>query len=184
MGRIDSSQPTWTTLELSDLKSAGGATLETQDDGSVLAGGENPATDTYTLSATTELSGITAFRLETIPDASLPAGGSGRSPSGDFRLTRFAVAAGDAAAKDDAVSGRFVRIDLPGANKILSLAEVQVFAGGENVALERHREPIERRFRWTGEAGDRRQHRRPLLRIEIGHAQQTGGQSLVGGRSG
>ncbi len=127
-------QPTWTTLELSEPKSAGGATLEKQADGSVLASGQNPAKDTYTLAATTELSGIAAFRLETIPDASLPAGGSGRSPSGDFRLTRFAVAAGDAAAKDDAVSGRFVRIDLPGTTKILSLAEVQVFAGSENVA--------------------------------------------------
>jgi hypothetical protein len=129
-------QPTWTTLDFDKAKSEGGATLEKQADGTVLAGGENPAKDTYTLAATTELSGVTAFRLETIPDASLPAGGSGRSPSGDFRLTRFAVAAGDADAKDDAVSGRFVRIDLPGSAKILSLAEVQVFAGGENVALK------------------------------------------------
>jgi hypothetical protein len=129
-------QPAWTTLDLAELKSAGGATLTRQPDGSVLASGENPAKDTYTLTATTDLAGITAFRLEAIPDASLPAGGSGRSPTGDFRLTRFAVDAGDAAAADDAVTGRYVRIDLPGAQKILSLAEVQVFAGGENVARQ------------------------------------------------
>ncbi len=30
--------------------------------------------------------------------------------------------------------GRFVRVEIPGKNKILSLAEVQVFQGGENQA--------------------------------------------------
>ena len=31
-------------------------------------------------------------------------------------------------------SGRYVRVEIPGNNKMLSLAEVQVFAGAENVA--------------------------------------------------
>ncbi|MCI0361767.1 MAG: DUF1553 domain-containing protein, partial [Planctomycetaceae bacterium] len=46
----------------------------------------------------------------------------------------FSATAQDADAKDDAATGRFVRIELPGSQRILSLAEVQVFAGGENVA--------------------------------------------------
>ena len=33
-------------------------------------------------------------------------------------------------------TGRFVRISLPGKDRILSLAEVQVFSGAENVALK------------------------------------------------
>jgi hypothetical protein len=128
-------QPTWTTLEPSEMKSAGGATLALQD-GSIVASGENPAKDTYTIAATANSNGITAVRLETIPDASFPVGGAGRSATGDFRLTRFAVTAQDAEAKDDALTGRFVRIELPGSQKILSLAEVQVFAGGENAAVK------------------------------------------------
>jgi hypothetical protein len=127
-------QPTWHTLEPAELKSAGGAIFTRQEDGSFLVAGENSAKDTYTLTATTNLSGITALRLESIPDASLPAGSAGRSPSGDFRMTRFAVTAQDAGQKDNTAGGRYVRIELPGKQRILSLAEVQVFAGGENVA--------------------------------------------------
>lgn len=35
------------------------------------------------------------------------------------------------------LSGRFVRIELPGTNRVLSLAEVQVFSGGKNIALNK-----------------------------------------------
>ncbi len=129
-------QPTWQVLEPMELKSAGGATLAKQADGSILASGENPAKDTYTITAKTDLRGITALRLEAIPDTSLPTGGSGRSPSGDFRLTKFAVTSQPADKPDGAAAGRFVRIELPGSQKILSLAEVQVFAGSENVATK------------------------------------------------
>lgn len=127
-------QPTWTTLETGEMNSAGGATLARQADGSIVASGQSPAKDTYTIAAATSADGITAIRLETIPNADLPMGGAGRSPSGDFRLTRFSATAQDADAKDEAATGRFVRIELPGSQRILSLAEVQVFAGGENVA--------------------------------------------------
>ena len=129
-------QPTWQTLNPLEMKSTGGATLTQQDDGSILASGENPAKDTYMISAKSSAIGITALRLETIPDAGLPAGGSGRSASGDFRLTRIAVTAQDADKEAAGASGRFVRIELPGKQRILSLAEVQVFAGGENVATK------------------------------------------------
>ena len=127
-------QPTWQTLEPAELKSDGGATLTRQEDGSILASGENPAKDSYSIAAKTKASGITALRLEAIPDASLPAGGSGRSASGDFRLTRIAVTAQDADQETKGLAGRFVRIELPGKQRILSLAEVQVFESGQNVA--------------------------------------------------
>ncbi len=40
-----------------------------------------------------------------------------------------------ARAAQDTVNGRYVNVSLPGENRTLSLAEVQVFSGGENVAL-------------------------------------------------
>jgi hypothetical protein len=83
----------WTVLDLEDLKSANGATLAKEPDGSVLAGGVNPPTDTYTFSAKTDLKGITALRLEVLPHDSLGGKGPGRAPHGNFVLSRFIVSA-------------------------------------------------------------------------------------------
>ena len=58
----------WTPLELDRAVSAGGATLTRQKDGSILATGENSSPDTYTITASTSLLGITAVRLEVLPD--------------------------------------------------------------------------------------------------------------------
>ncbi|MSR58640.1 MAG: DUF1553 domain-containing protein [Planctomycetaceae bacterium] len=128
------SQPVWTTLEPDELTSSGGATLVRQGDGSILVSGTNSAQDTYTLSAKTALNKITAFRLEALPDPSLPAGGSGRAADGNFVLSRFSVTAEEADQANAPIRGRFVRIELPGEGKILSLAEVQVFLGSDNLA--------------------------------------------------
>jgi len=68
------------------MTSAAGATLTRRPDGSVLAGGRNPVVDTYTVEARTTLAGITALRLEALPDPSLPSFGPGRSVNGNFVL--------------------------------------------------------------------------------------------------
>ncbi len=83
----------WTVLEPSRAVSAGGARLTKQSDGSILAGGKNPSPDTYTITAESQLAGITAFRLEVLPDPSLPAQGPGRAPNGNFALDEFRVKA-------------------------------------------------------------------------------------------
>jgi hypothetical protein len=83
----------WTVLEPARLTSAKGTTLTRQADGSVLASGKTPATDTYTVEAKTTLTGITGFRLEVLPDKSLPGGGPGRA-GGNFVLTELRVTAG------------------------------------------------------------------------------------------
>ena len=80
----------WTPVELTGLKSAGGATLTREADGSVFVDGANPATDTYTLVGTTPVRAITGLRLEVLPDPRLPNNGPGRS-GGNFALTRFAA---------------------------------------------------------------------------------------------
>jgi len=83
----------WTVLEPASLASSGGASLTRQPDGSILAGGENASPDTYTITATTDSTGITGFRLEVLPDGSLPGHGPGRAVNGNFALNEFRVTA-------------------------------------------------------------------------------------------
>jgi hypothetical protein len=83
----------WTVLDPASFKSAGGAMLTKQADKSILAAGKNPSPETYTITANATLAGITAIRLEVLPDASLPAKGPGRAPNGNFVLNEFSVTA-------------------------------------------------------------------------------------------
>jgi hypothetical protein len=83
--------PVWTVLDVVDMKSEQKATLKKLADGSILATGTNPATDVFTVTALTTLKGITAIRLEVLPDASLPAQGPGRANNGNFVLAEFRV---------------------------------------------------------------------------------------------
>lgn len=126
--------PEWKPLETAEIKSESGTTFNKLDDGSILATGAAPPNDTYTVMARTSLKGLTAFRLEALPDPSLPTGGTGRAADGNFVLSRFRVTIEDGQKPETPVVGRFVRVELPGAEKILSLAEVQAFEGSENVA--------------------------------------------------
>ncbi|MEM9021518.1 MAG: DUF1553 domain-containing protein [Planctomycetota bacterium] len=123
----------WRVLDLVELSALHGTTLVKQDDGSVFARGGNPPKNTYTLVARTDLSGITAVRLETLADDRLPSRGPGRVGHGNFVINDLQLVA-EPAQQGVAPSARFVRIDLPGEKKILSLAEVQVFSGGQNIA--------------------------------------------------
>src|SRR5215813_9259380 len=80
-------QNKWTALEPIKLESTGGATLKKLDDGSVLVSGAAPERDVYVITAKTDLKNITAVRVEALPDTSLPKGGPGRDPYGNFLLT-------------------------------------------------------------------------------------------------
>ena len=128
--------PEWTVLREVEAKSSGEATFTRQDDASLLVGGNHPGQDTYTVTAKVPLGGITGLRLETIPDPNLPAQGAGRAADGNFVLSRLSATVSDAQSDDSRLAGRYVRIELPGSGKILSLAEVEVFAGGENLARQ------------------------------------------------
>jgi hypothetical protein len=89
---LESAAP-WTVLKPAGAVSAGGARLERQPDGSLLASGENASPDTYTITAHTDLAGITAFRLEALADPSLPGGGPGRAVNGNFALDELRITA-------------------------------------------------------------------------------------------
>jgi hypothetical protein len=82
-------QPKWEVLAPRDLKASNGVTLKALPDGSVLAGGAMPPSSIYELTGKTSLRNITAFRIEMLPDASLPVGGSGRGAGGKGVVTLF-----------------------------------------------------------------------------------------------
>ncbi len=84
-------QNKWTALEPVKLQSTGGATMKLLDDKSVLASGAAEEHDVYVITAKTDLKKITAVRVEALPDASLPKGGPGRDPYGNFLLTGIEV---------------------------------------------------------------------------------------------
>jgi hypothetical protein len=71
--------------------------LTIQDDGSVFASGDQSKRDVYTLRFRTGLRGVSALRLEVLPDPRLPSQGPGRvyyeGPAGDFFLSEFSVLA-------------------------------------------------------------------------------------------
>jgi hypothetical protein len=124
----------WNPLEVVRVSAIQPTTFEELPDRSILAAGEVPETDTYLIQARTDLAQLTALRLELLPHVSLPAGGPGRAQaSGRAMLTELGVAV--RAPGQSPPRARFVRVELPGPHRALSLAEVQVYAGETNVAL-------------------------------------------------
>ncbi len=100
----------WVLLDLTGRQSKGGATLTVQEDGSLLAEGNNPPHETFTFTAETDLRGITAVRIEALAHPSLAKGGPGRAQNGNFALTEFKLsAAPKVAEKSPAVAVKFAR---------------------------------------------------------------------------
>lgn len=78
----------WSRLDFLETQAASGVKLVRQEDGSLLAAGEGPAAESYTLSAGLTQQVLTALRLEVLPHPSLPRGGVGRSRNdGNFVLS-------------------------------------------------------------------------------------------------
>ncbi len=121
----------WQTRVPTRVSSRGGAALRTADDGLVRAD-RSGKTDTYVIELPGQAAGtVEALRLEVLPDGDAPGARVGHA-GGDFALTRVHARIVPETAR--VPSARYVRIELPGKERILSLAEVQVFAGGENTA--------------------------------------------------
>ncbi len=83
---------TWSPLTGQSATSLGGATLTRQPDGSLLAGGKNPANDTYVVKTPVSPGLLTGLLLEVLPDPSLPGGSLGRYTNGNFVLSGVDVA--------------------------------------------------------------------------------------------
>ena len=77
----------WVPTAVVEASSAGGATLELTEEGHVLAGGENPATDVHTLRLRTEARGLRALQLDVLGHESFANGAPGRGVGGNGMLT-------------------------------------------------------------------------------------------------
>ncbi len=77
----------WATSALVAAKSANGATLSIQPDGSALASGANPDRDEHELVLTTEGGGLRLLMVEALADPSLPEGRVGRAQNGNAVLS-------------------------------------------------------------------------------------------------
>ncbi len=90
--------PQWTPLEPVRSSARSGATLVRKADRSLLVSGDKiPDKDVYTVTLRAPTPGITALRLDALPDPSLPSKGPGRASSGAFVLTSFGVKQGSQA---------------------------------------------------------------------------------------
>jgi len=125
-------EPEWQSLMPVEFKASSGVNGTVLEDASVKISSE-AATDVYHMQFDVQDRAITALRLEALADDSLPAGGPGNG-NGNFVISRLTATVTPPAAS--VAKGRFVRIDLPGDDKILALAEVQVFDGDENIAAK------------------------------------------------
>lgn len=110
----------WQTVRPSEAISKSDAVLTAQDDGSVKVTNQ-AKTDTYTINVPVESGPLTGIQLETFPGS-------------NFVISRISAAV--IPPDGTRLNGRFVRVTIPGKEKMLSLAEVQVFSGAENVARQ------------------------------------------------
>ncbi len=99
----------WQPLKPDEIYSANGATLTVLDDGSIRASGRSPKTDDYNVTIHTTLGGITAFKLEALPDEAFINKGPGRSDNGNFVLTEVSLQDGGAPVVLNAVSADFAQ---------------------------------------------------------------------------
>jgi hypothetical protein len=100
-----SAEVVWTPLDITDFKSAAGATLKKLDDKSGLVEG-NKAKDTYTITLATDAK-VTGIRLEALPDDSLAAKGPGRAQNGNFVVNELTLSA---APKSDATKATKIEL--------------------------------------------------------------------------
>ncbi len=80
----------WTAIVPEELFSDHGTTLDSEQDGSVLASGTLPEKDDYVFTANVDLGEITGFKLEVLPHDSFTNKGPGRAPeNGNFVLSEI-----------------------------------------------------------------------------------------------
>ena len=80
--------PVWSPAEVVTVTAQGSTRITKLDDGSLLAGSGAPSlTDIHEVVLRTDRTAMTALRFEALRHESLPGGGPGRAPNGNFVLT-------------------------------------------------------------------------------------------------
>jgi hypothetical protein len=109
--------------------------MKARDGGSVVGAGDNSVKVTaqqrveqYTLELPLETEQLAGLRLEALPSDATPDEALNRG----YLITH--VAAKVVASETNRLAGRFVRVEISGKEKILSLAEVQIFSAETNIA--------------------------------------------------
>ena len=121
----------WHALVPQRVNSKANSAVVMATDGSIKVSAGAP-NDTYTIDVHGSGEVVRALRLEALPDATLPGNGPGHS-GGNFVVSGISALIEPPAGSQ--TRGRYVRVELPG-EKYLSLAEVQVHSGAENLALK------------------------------------------------
>ena len=88
---VEGPAPAFVALEPVRFEAASGASFRKLADGSLLVAGEVKEKDTYAVTVRARAGRITAFRLDALPDPSLPQKGPGRSSSGAFVVTGLSL---------------------------------------------------------------------------------------------
>lgn len=123
----------WQPLKPAVVKRKSKKPAKILEDGSVLVTA-TAKTDSYTINIPfTKATTLAALRLETLPHESLPGKGSGFG-GGNFVMTSVKVQLVPRGRR--VPQAKFVRVTNNGKDKILSLAEVQVFSGTKNIAIQ------------------------------------------------
>jgi mono/diheme cytochrome c family protein len=139
----------WTVLDPVTYYGSVGAKFDKLDDHSLLAAGSVPPFSAYYITAKTDLTNITGFRLEALTDPNLPASGPGRAANGNFVLTEFTVEAAPAPAtaggKTNAVplqnaTADFSQKDFPVAAAIDGITTNKTGWGTEDLPGRRNRD--------------------------------------------
>ncbi len=98
----------WKTLQPVDARATREVQLAINEDGVVLAGGNNPDKTVYVVTVDNSIANAAGFRLEALPDASLPKNGPGRASNGNFVVTELITLDGDYLDRIDELKGVYV----------------------------------------------------------------------------
>ena len=104
----------WIPLHPESVASVNGVAYGVEE-GEVIFAPANPngGTDVCTVTVKTTLSGITAFRIDALPDDRLPGHGPGRAASGNFVLSELAVTSGERPVPLKSATASFAQMGLP-----------------------------------------------------------------------
>ncbi len=129
----------WYPLEVANIRSQAGTELVIGDNKIITAQRGGPGIETYVAQVTTALPDVTAFRLEAFPEPGVTQTRRPRNRKWNYLDTSFVLSnfrVMTAASQQKTISGRYVKLMTNEDRTYLSLAEVQVFSGGKNVALQ------------------------------------------------